>query len=105
MKKYVVYTTEEYDKDFKKLDKSIKIQVENEIEQLEVNPYASKSLGYKFFREKKVKNYRIYFLVYEKHVIVFVIAMSDKKDQQKVINTIKSLIPFYKKMIKEKLGL
>ena len=56
MKKYEVYTTDEFDQDFERLDNSLKIQIDNEIEQLEINPYVGRSLNYKFFREKKVKN-------------------------------------------------
>ena len=52
-----VYATDEFDGDFDKLDRSIKSQIENQLEQLEINPYVGKSLGYKFFREKKIKNF------------------------------------------------
>lgn len=101
MGKYNIYTTEEFDKDFEKLDKTIKEQIEKEIEQLEINPYVGKPLGYKFFREKKVKNYRFYYLIYDEYIVVFVIALSDKKDQQKTIDTIKHLIPHYREEIKK----
>ncbi|MEK6937318.1 MAG: type II toxin-antitoxin system RelE/ParE family toxin [Nanoarchaeota archaeon] len=105
-KKYEVYTTEEFDKDFEKLDKSLKEQIDNEIEQLKTNPYVGKPLGYKFFREKRVKGgHRFYFLIYDEYVVVFVVAISDKKDQQNVIDTIKTLIPFYREEIKKKLNL
>ena len=99
--KYTIYTGEEFDHDFSKLDTSLKIQIENEIAQLETNPYVGKPLGYKFFREKKVKNYRIYYLIYEEYVVVLVVALSDKKDQKRIINAIKHLIPFYKEEIKK----
>lgn len=105
MKKYKIYTTEEFDKDFSKLDKSLKGIIEKEIGQLETNPYVGKPLGYRFFREKKVKNYRFYYLIYEEYVVVFVIAVSDKKDQQSVINGIKALMPFYREQIKRKIKL
>lgn len=101
---YRVYTTEEFDKLFNKLDNSIQIQIEKEIEQLQNNPFAGKPLGYKFFREKKVKNHRIYYLVYEEYVVVFIISLSNKKGQQKAIDTIRALIPFYKEQIKSKLN-
>ena len=103
--KYKIYTTEEFDRDYKRLDQSLKIQIDKEIEKLETNPYASKPLNYLFFREKKVRNYRVYFLIYDDLVIVFVIAISDKKNQQRTINTIKSLIPFYKEEIKKRVNL
>lgn len=98
---YKIFTTEEFDRDFDKLDRSLQIQIENEIEQLEINPFAGKPLGYKFFREKKVKNYRIYYLIYEDYVV----ALSSKKDQQEAIDKIKVLIPYYKEEIKKKLNL
>ena len=102
MKEYGVYTSEEFDEDFNKLDKSLQDQISNEIDQLKINPYIGKPLGYKFFREKKVKNYRFYYLIYDEYVVVFVIAVSDKKNQQEVIDAIKHLLPYYKEKIKEK---
>jgi len=101
---FKIFTTEEFDRDFEKLDNSIKIQIEKEINQLINNPYAGKHLGYKFFREKKVKNYRIYYLIYEDYVVVFVIAVSSKKDQQQAIDKIKYLMPYYREQIKIRLG-
>ena len=103
MKKYKIYTTKEFDKDFTKLDKSIQRAIDNEIEQLEISPYVGKSLNYKFFREKKVKNFRFYYLIYEEFIVVFLIAISDKNEQQKTIDLVKKLIPYYKKIIEEKL--
>jgi mRNA-degrading endonuclease RelE of RelBE toxin-antitoxin system len=105
MPSYKIYTTEEFDKDYAKLDFSLKDQIKNEIDQLKTNPYVGKPLGYKFFREKRVINYRFYYLIYEEYVVVFVIALSDKKTQQEAIDTIKHLIPVYKDMIKKRLNL
>ena len=103
-KRYKIYTTEEFNRDFGKLDAFLQRQIEKEIFQLEENPYAGKPLGYKFFREKKAGNYRIYYLIYDEYVVTFIIALSDKKDQQKTINTIKSLIPFYREEIKKRIN-
>ena len=50
-------------------------------------------------------NYRIYYLIYDEHVVVFVITISTKKDQQDAIDKIKTLIPYYQQEIKEKLNL
>src|SRR3989344_4990747 len=102
---FKIYTTEEFDKLFSKLDADIQRQIRKEIDQLELNPYVGKPLGYKFFREKKVKGYRFYFLIYDQYVVVFIIALSDKKDQQEVIDKIKALIPIYREEIKNKLNL
>ena len=102
---YNIFTTDEFDKDFGKLDNSLRKQIEKEIGQLEINPYAGKPLGYKFFREKKVRCFRFYFLIYDEYVVVFVIAISNKKDQKDIINTIKTLIPYYRNEIKKKINL
>ena len=102
---YKIFTTEEFDRDFGKLDKSLQIQIDNEIAQLEINPFVGKPLGYKFFREKKVKNYRLYYLIYENYVVAFIVALSNKKDQQEAIDKIKNLIPYYREEIKRKLNL
>ena len=102
---FKIYTTEEFDKGFSKLDPDLQKQIGNEIDQLENNPYVGKPLGYRFFREKKVKNYRVYYLIYEDYLVVFVITLSTKKDQQKAIDSIKYLIPFYREEINKKFSL
>ena len=102
---FKIYTTEEFNKLFNKLDKELQKQIGKEIDQLEKDPYVGKPLGYKFFREKKIKNYRIYYLIYEDYLVVFVITLSSKKGQQKAINTIKNLIPIYRNQIKKKINL
>lgn len=103
--KYKIYTTEEFDKVFDKINSELQNQIGKEINQLEKNPYVGRPLGYKFFREKKIKNYRIYYLIYEEYLVVFVITLSSKKAQQKTIDTIKHLIPTYREEIKKKLNL
>ena len=99
--RYRIYTTEEFDKLFNKLDHEVQQQIGREIDQLENIPFSGKPLGYKFFREKKVRNYRIYYLIYDDILVVFVIRLSNKKDQQKAIDTIRKLIPFYREQIKK----
>ncbi len=102
---YKIFTTDEFDKRFKKLDKQLQRLIAKEIDQLEDNPFVGKQLSYPFFREKKVMNYRVYYLVYEEYVVVFVITISTKKDQQDAIDKIKSLIPYYQEEIRKKLNL
>ncbi|MBW2977141.1 type II toxin-antitoxin system RelE/ParE family toxin [Candidatus Woesearchaeota archaeon] len=102
---FKIFITKEFGKIFDKLDPQIQKQIGREIGQLATNPYSGKPLGYKFFREKKVKGYRIYFLIYEEYLVVFIITVSGKKDQQEVINTIKALIPVYREEIKKRFRL
>ncbi|MBW2974475.1 type II toxin-antitoxin system RelE/ParE family toxin [Candidatus Woesearchaeota archaeon] len=103
--KFKIYTTEEFDRLYNKLDSGIKRQIAKEIDQLENNPLVGKPLGYNFFREKKVQNYRIYYLIYETYLIVFIVTISGKKDQQKAIDKIKKLLPYYRQLIKDKFNL
>lgn len=100
---FKLFTTEEFDKRFSRLDQQLQREIAKEIDQLEENPYLGKPLGYEFFREKKVKNYRVYYLVYDEYVVVFVITLSTKKDQQETIDKIRRLIPYYREEIKRKL--
>ena len=100
---YKLFTTEEFEKRYRKLDQQLQREIAKEIDQLEENPYSGKPLGYSFFREKKVKNYRVYYLIYDELVVVFVISISTKNDQQETIDKIKTLIPYYKEQIKQKL--
>ncbi len=102
---YKIFTTDEFDRRYKKLDKQLQRAIAKEIDQLEDNPFVGKQLSYPFFREKKIMNYRVYYLVYEEYVVVFVITISTKKDQQDAIDKIKSLIPHYQEEIKKKLNL
>lgn len=100
---YKIFTTEEFDRKYKKLDGQLQREIAKEIDQLQENPYSGKPLGYPFFREKKVQNYRIYFLVYDQLVVVFVITISTKNDQQETIDKVRALIPYYQQEIKRRI--
>ena len=58
-------------------------------EQLAINPHSGSPLGYRFLREKRVKERRVYYLVYDDLELVLLVATSGKKDQQDTINHIK----------------
>lgn len=100
---YGVYRTETFDRQVKKLSKEEQKQIEHIEQQLKTNPFVGKPLGYKFFREKKIKGRRIYFLIYEELVMVLLVGQSDKKDQQATINLIKGRIPEYYEAVKKAL--
>ncbi len=100
---YTILTTDEFEKLYRKLDPQLQREITKEIDQLEENPYSGKPLGYPFFREKKVKNYRIYYLVYDEQVVVFLISISTKDNQQETIDKIKVLIPYYREEIKRRI--
>ena len=82
-----VFTTEEFDKDFSKLDNSEQQRVKIILAQLkEQGGSVGKPLsGLSFFKEKKFGGKRLYFLVYQEFLVVLVLALSDKKTQQVTI--------------------
>ncbi|MBT5424122.1 type II toxin-antitoxin system RelE/ParE family toxin [archaeon] len=103
MTKWILEQTELFEKKFLKLiPKNLQEEVKNQIKKLTNNPYNSKPLGYKFFREKKIKKWRIYFLIYEDKLVVYFIDISDKKLQQYTIDKIKSDFDFLKEYIENK---
>lgn len=53
-------------------------------------------MNYQFLREKKLKDKRIYFLIYKEICIVLLVSASDKKTQQETINEIKLYLDEYK---------
>ena len=69
---------------------------------LSENPYSGKPLGYKFFREKKIKKWRIYYLIYDQYLVLYFINVSDKKLQQSTIDKIKSELNLLKEYIESK---
>ena len=96
MDKYKVYHSERFDKDLAGFNKDFQERTDRIEDQLVENPYSGKPLGVKWFREKRYDKYRIYYLVYDNLKAVFMVAISEKKNQQRVINTIKLLLDFFK---------
>ena len=94
MKKYKVYNSQTFDKELEKHDKSLQEYIDKLEDQLVENPYTGKPLNVRWFREKKLGKYRIYYLIYDDLESVFVVGLSGKKDQQKVINTTGLLLDF-----------
>ena len=97
MKKYKVFRSVGFQEEIAKYDKSIQDRVDKIEDELVENPYSGKPLGIRWFREKRYENYRIYYLIYDDLESVFMVGISDKKDQQKVINTIKLLLDLFKR--------
>ena len=100
MKRYKVYHSNTFDKALENLHKNIQNYVGKIENQLVENPYVGAPLGVKWFREKRFEKYRIYYLIYEDLQSVFIVAISEKKDQQKTINTIKLLTDLFKQELK-----
>jgi mRNA-degrading endonuclease RelE of RelBE toxin-antitoxin system len=89
---YTILYTDQFMKNFLKLDKSIQKRFERQINYLVKNPFIGKPLGIKYFRELKVMNYRLYYAINDKEILVLLVDTSTKKDQQKTIQEIKPKI-------------
>ena len=63
---------------------------------LAINPFIGDPLNYKFLREKRIREKRIYYLVYEDLKLVLLVATSGKKDQQATIGHIKDNLDQFK---------
>ena len=96
---YAVYRTPIFNQKLEDFSAEFNKQIDNFEEQLVQNPYVGKPLGVRWFREKKLSKYRVYYLIYEDLKAVYIITLSGKKDQQKVINTIRHFLDKYKEEI------
>jgi mRNA-degrading endonuclease RelE of RelBE toxin-antitoxin system len=98
MGNYAVFRTPIFDAKVSLLSEE---RIEKIEDQLETNPYVGKPLGAKWFREKKLNGFRLYYLIYEDLKAVYIITLSGKKDQQKIINTIRHFLKKYREEIED----
>ena len=97
---YAVYTTESLDKELEKLSNSDREIIQKILLKLKDNPYVGDPLRYRFIREKRVEEKRLYFLVYDDLSAVLVVAFGGKKAQQETIDEIIKCLPEYKQYMK-----
>ncbi len=93
-----VIGTDTYLIELEKWDKTDREAAEKLPHKLAENPYVGDQLSYPFLREKRVKEKRVYYLIYEDLNLVLLVATSGKKDQQETINHIKSQLDEYRKI-------
>jgi len=86
---FKVIGTDTYLEEISKWPNFDKLIAEKIPQQLSFSPYSGSPLGYRFLREKRVKEKRIYYLVYDDLQLVLLVAASGKKDQQATIDHIK----------------
>jgi len=98
---YKVYAMEVFDKELNKLSSDYSSKVEKIFLQLKDNPYVGDSIRYKFFREKRIKEKRIYYLVYDDLNIVLIVAIGGKKTQKETIDKIASYFKEYRNYAKK----
>jgi len=99
---YAVYTLPSlYQKIIVKLSKTEREEIQRIILQLTENPFVGDQLQIKVLREKRLREKRFYYLVFEDLQAVLIVAISDKKTQQKTINSILLRINEYRKYLLE----
>ena len=98
---YAVYTTETFEKEISKLSEKDRKIIEKVFLQLKYNPYAGDSIRYRFFREKKIKEKRVYYIVYDDLSAVLIVGFGGKKEQQKTIEKVVRYLPEFKEYLKK----
>lgn len=96
---YAVYTLGIFDKQLEKLSGSDREIIQKIFLQLTENPYVGDQIRYRFFREKRIKEKRIYYLIYEDLSAVLVVTFGGKKAQQDTIAEIVKFFPEYRTYI------
>ena len=96
---YKIFHSKTFDEKLRYFDRGFHDWLGRIENQLTEYPYVGDPLGTNWFREKKHDKFRVYYLIYENAKAVYMVAISEKKDQQKVINTIRLLFDFYRKEI------
>ncbi len=101
---YSVYTTESFDKEIEKLPKDDQEIIQKMFLKIRDNPYTSDQLRYRNLREKRLREKRVYFLVYDDLQSVLIVAISGKKDQQATINHIIDYFDEYRIYLERLIG-
>lgn len=85
---YKLFATDSFKEICETLDKSEKDWIDKIKGNLREYP-TGKPLGFKWFREKKYLNKRLYFLVDDNEKKILLVSFASKKEQQEVINFVK----------------
>ena len=101
---YAVYTTESFDKEVEKLSMDEQEIIQKMFLKIRDNPYTSDQLRYRNLREKRLREKRVYFLVYDDLQTVLIVAISGKKDQQATINHIIDYFDEYRIYLEKLIG-
>jgi len=98
---YAVYITESFEKEMERISKFEKEKLQKIFLQLKDNPYVGDSIRYKFLREKRIEEKRVYYLVYDDLNAVLVIAFGGKKAQQETIDEIIKYLPEFREYLEK----
>ena len=98
---YKVYRSEAFKEEVEKYDKTLQDRVDKIETKLMLNHEYGNPLGTRWFREARFEGYRVYYLIYDDLKSIFMVEISDKKDQQKTINTIRLFLEFFREEIEK----
>jgi len=98
---FEVLETETFSKLFDSLTKDEQGWIKKIIGQLKENAFVGKPLRFPWFREKKYKGKRLYYLVYQNVNRVLLVAFGEKKEQKKIITHIMGNLEEYKKIVEQ----
>ncbi len=97
---FKIFHAETFDKELQKYPLEFQNWVDKMEAQLVEIPFVGDQIRVPLFREKKKEKFRIYYLIYENLDAVYLVGLSEKKDQQKVINTIFLLLDNFREEIR-----
>ena len=94
---YAVFTLPSlYQRIISKLSIKEKERIQNIVQQLKENPYVGDQLQIRILREKRLDEKRIYYVIFEDLKAVLIVAISNKKTQQKTIDLMGSRLNEYR---------
>ena len=96
---FKIFHSSTFDKRLNDFPNDFKEWIDKMEAQLIENPYVGDPIRVPWFREKKKDKYRIYYIIYDDLNTVYMVGISAKKDQQRVINTIWLLLDQFKEEI------
>jgi len=100
MTEYELLETDDFSKEFFKLPIEIQLRFDKQFRRLVLDPYGigDPIKGRRWFRELKNKKYRVYYVIFEDKVVVMLVGISVKKNQQKTIDEIMDGLDKWKQM-------
>jgi len=103
---FKIFRTREFEQKMHKILTKEQINRINKIEEeISEKGFTGNPLGFKFLREKRISEKRVYFLVYEDLKSALMVSISDKKTQQQTIDKIKEFLPEFRRLMEEKISI
>ena len=88
-----------YKETIAKLPEKDQQRIKKLTQQLTSSPYVGDVLQIKSIREKRLNGKRIYYVIFEDLITILIIAISNKKAQQKTIDSIRSNLNDYRNYV------